>query len=264
MSSRFTKNSSRVDAMNIVKTSVYHSYQKPVSRYRMRKFKNKYEGKRCFIIGNGPSLKKTDLKLLKNEYTFGTNRLYILFDKLGFSTTFYVAIDAQIIRQYSHDINSIPSIKFILRRTKHDIQLDSDTIFIEQDLDISFKSDATRKLYIGGSVTYIAMQLAYFMGFNPVILVGVDHSYKTVRKTEDKVKPLNYDKESHFSPDYYKKGDVWVPPDIQKQEFSYKMAGHAYKSSGREILDATIGGKLKMFPKVKYLSLFKKNPKSID
>ncbi|MCK4785524.1 MAG: DUF115 domain-containing protein [Desulfobacteraceae bacterium] len=223
----------------------------------MRQFNNKYRGDRCFIIGNGPSLAKTDLKLLKNEYTFGTNRLYILFDELGFSTTFYVAIDAQIIRQYSQDINLIPASKFILRRDRHSIRFDSETIFLEQDLAISFKSDATKKLYIGGSVTYIAMQLAYYMGFNPVILVGVDHAYKTVRKTKDKVKLLTYDKESHFSLNYYKDGDVWVPPDPQKQEFSYKMAGYAYESAGREILDATIGGKLKMFPKVKYLSLFK-------
>lgn len=245
------------DIGNIAGAALYYSYQKPVSRYRMSKLKNKYKGNRCFIIGNGPSLVKTDLKLLKNEYTFGTNRLYILFDELGFSTTFYVAVDAQIIRLYSQDINLIPANKFIMWRENNKVRLGSDTVFLEQDLDISFKSNATKKLYIGGSVTYISMQLAHYMGFNPVILVGVDHSYKTVRKTKDKVKLLSYDKESHFRSDYYKKGDVWVPPDLQKQEFSYKLAGYAYKSTGREILDATIGGKLKMYPKVKYSSLFK-------
>ena len=247
----------RFHIKKIARATVYYPYRKPVSLYRMRKLKNKYRGKRCFIIGNGPSLTKTDLKLLKNEYTFGTNRLYILFDELGFSTTFFIAADAQIIRQYNNDINLIPANKFLMWKNRHDIRFDSETIFLEQDLDISFKSDVTRKLYTGGSVTYIAMQLAYYMGFNPVILVGVDHAYKTVRKTKDKVKLLPYDKKSHFSPDYYKEGDVWIPPDLQKQEFSYKMARYAYESTGREILDATIGGKLKVFPKVKYLSLFK-------
>lgn len=247
----------RFHIKKIARATVYYSYQKPVSLYRMRKLKNKYGGNRCFIIGNGPSLTKTDLKFLKNEYTFGTNRLYILFDELGFSTTFYVAIDAQIIRQYSHDINLISANKFIMWKNRHDLRLDSETIFFEQDLDISFKSDVTKKLYTGGSVTYIAMQLAYYMGFNPVILVGVDHAYKTVRKTKDKAKLLPYDKKSHFAPDYYKEGDVWVPPNLQKQGLAYRMARYAYESAGREILNATIGGKLKMFPKVKYLSLFK-------
>ena len=39
-------------------------------------FKNKHDGQRCFIIGNGPSLTAEDLNLLKNEVTFAANRIY--------------------------------------------------------------------------------------------------------------------------------------------------------------------------------------------
>ena len=38
-------------------------------------FKDKYKGKRCFVLGNGPSLKKIDFKLLENEFTFTVNQL---------------------------------------------------------------------------------------------------------------------------------------------------------------------------------------------
>ena len=41
----------------------------------------KYEGKRCFIIGNGPSLKLEDLNRLKNEITIASNKIYLIFNK---------------------------------------------------------------------------------------------------------------------------------------------------------------------------------------
>ena len=37
-----------------------------------KKFKNIHEGKRCFIIANGPSIKTQDLRLLKNEICFSS------------------------------------------------------------------------------------------------------------------------------------------------------------------------------------------------
>jgi hypothetical protein len=46
---------------------------------RLRTYKDIHRGKRCFIIGNGPSLNQLDLTLLKNEYTFGMNRIYMAF-----------------------------------------------------------------------------------------------------------------------------------------------------------------------------------------
>ena len=40
----------------------------------IRSLQNKYEGKRCFIIGNGPSLTPEDLDRIKDEYSFASNR----------------------------------------------------------------------------------------------------------------------------------------------------------------------------------------------
>src|SRR4030042_6350992 len=72
-------------------------YQNLISILRLYKLENKYQGKRCFILGNGPSLSITDLSLIREEFTFGSNRIYLLFDTLGFSTKFYIAIDKQIV-----------------------------------------------------------------------------------------------------------------------------------------------------------------------
>jgi len=45
------------------------AYTHPLRRdtmRRLRQFHDRYEGERCFIIGNGPSLNNTDLSKLKN------------------------------------------------------------------------------------------------------------------------------------------------------------------------------------------------------
>ena len=44
------------------------------------------------IVGNGPSLAGMDLSPLRDEFTFGLNRSYLMFDRIGFNTTFLVAV----------------------------------------------------------------------------------------------------------------------------------------------------------------------------
>lgn len=39
----------------------------------LSELKDKYQGERCFVIGNGPSLRDTDVAKLKDEFTFGMN-----------------------------------------------------------------------------------------------------------------------------------------------------------------------------------------------
>ncbi len=70
-------------------------------------------GQRCFIIGNGPSLKQTDLTKLKDEFTFGMNRIYLLFPELGFNTTYFVSINDLVIEQCAQEIAALPIPKFI-------------------------------------------------------------------------------------------------------------------------------------------------------
>lgn len=67
------------------------------SMRRLRIYKNEHAGARCFIIGNGPSLRKMDLCPLKHEYTFGLDRIYLLFDSMGFSITYSVSVDKYVI-----------------------------------------------------------------------------------------------------------------------------------------------------------------------
>jgi hypothetical protein len=70
---------------------------------RLAALKNIHKGKRAFIIGNGPSLKQTDLSKLKNEITFGMNRIYLAFPEFGFSTSYLCVTNDLVIEQFVND-----------------------------------------------------------------------------------------------------------------------------------------------------------------
>jgi hypothetical protein len=230
-------------------------------RARLKKvsdLKDSQRGRRCFIIGNGPSLRQTDLSLLRDEYTFGLNRIYLLFPKLGFSTSYIVSVNSLVIEQCVTEILAQPGLKFLpwgLRRHFPN-PVPEDLVLIHTEAPKpGFQRDACRPLWQGATVTFIAMQLAYHMGFDQIILVGVDHSFSTPGKANTEVVSQG-DDPNHFSPEYFGKGFRWQLPDLETSEIAYRLARQAFEADGREILDATIGGKLTIFPKVDYSSLF--------
>jgi hypothetical protein len=131
-----------------------------------------------------------------------------------------------------------------------------DLVLIQNEgLKPGFQRNACRPLWQGATVTFVAMQLAYHLGFDKVILVGVDHSFTMQGRPHETVISQG-DDPNHFSYDYFGKGFKWQLPDLETSEIAYRMARQAFESSGREIMDATVGGKLTVFPKVDFSSLF--------
>lgn len=223
---------------------------------RIVAMKDKHQGERCFIIGNGPSLANTDLTLLKDEVTFGLNRVYLLFDQLGFPSTYYVSTNKLVIEQCAHDIVSLPCPKFISWRSRNLIEFTPDMMFLNVRGALRFYPDITLGVGEGATVTFVAMQIAYYMGFHKVILIGVDHSFPTQGKPHTIVVSQG-DDQNHFDPHYFGKGFRWQLPDLENSELAYRMAKSQFELAGREIVDATLDGKLQVFHKVDYQALFK-------
>lgn len=219
-------------------------------------FKDIHRGERCFIIGNGPSLKNTDLSKLKGEYTFGMNRAYLLFPELGFNTTYFVSVNSLVIEQCAGDLRALPIPKFVSWRSRRLITPAPDLAYLYTTYTApKFATDARGRLWEGATVTYVALQLAYFMGFETAILIGVDHNFATQGKPNTTIVSQG-DDPNHFSAAYFGKGFRWQLPDLETSEMAYNLARQAYQSAGRQVLDATVGGKLAIFPKVAYESLF--------
>jgi len=227
------------------------------SRWRMSEYRDLYQGRRCFVIGNGPSLKKTDLSRLKNEFTFGLNRIYLLFPELGFNTSFLVAINDLVIEQCAREIAGQPIPKFISWHSNRFFQeFPKDMIFLYTTYTgPGFALDLTSRVWEGATVTNVALQIAYYMGFEKVILIGVDHNFSDKGKANTTITSAG-DDINHFSTKYFGKGFRWQLPDLDTSELGYRLARQAYQKAGRAVLDATVDGKLTVFPKVEFNSLF--------
>ncbi|MCJ7432120.1 MAG: DUF115 domain-containing protein, partial [Anaerolineales bacterium] len=211
-------------------------------------------------IGNGPSLKQTDLGKLKNEITFGMNRIYLAFPEWGFTTTYLCVTNDLVVEQFVDDINALTIPKFIAWRSRRHFPANSPipnlpTFIYTTYTGPHFTKNVAGRVWEGATVTNLALQLAFHMGVEKAILIGVDHNF-TSKGEANKTIVSQGDDPNHFMPNYFGKGARWQLPDLDTSEIGYTFAREAYRTAGREVLDATVGGKLTIFPKVDYASLF--------
>ncbi len=224
------------------------------NRRRLSWFHQRHVGQRCVILANGPSLSRVDLGRLKGEVVFGLNRIYLL--DLPFPLSYYISINELVLSQFYTEIQALPVPKFLNWNCRHRFQCPQ-TFFLRMRLGLrdGFTKDITQPVNSGGTVTYVALQVAFAMGFQEVVLVGLDHHYPeggipnvpTVRQQDDV---------NHFDPNYFPRGTKWQYPDLQRSEVAYAIARRMYERHGRRILDATEGGKCPVFEKVSFEKIF--------
>jgi len=184
------------------------------------------------------------------------NRAYLAFPKWGFTTSYFVCVNDLVIEQCLEDIQRLSIPKFLSWRARRLLQLDATTIFLRTTYERpTFARDARARLWEGATVTYVALQLAFHMGFDPVILIGVDHNFVSKGAPNSTVVSQGQDRD-HFDTKYFARGFRWQLPDLETSEKAYKMARKAFETDGRQVLDATLEGQLTIFPKVDYNSLF--------
>jgi hypothetical protein len=225
-------------------------------RLSLASLRNQFKGKRCFILGNGPSLNNTDLNKLRYEYTFGLNRIYLKYNQMGFQTTFLCAVNQNVIEQFSTEIDILSSLKFLRYSSRNTIRNKWNVIFMESSGSCDFMTELDGFIWSeGNTVTYCAMQVAYFLGFDEVYLIGVDHNFPNSGNPHQLVESDGQDV-NHFHPDYFGKGTKWQYPDLAGSETAYSKAKEVFETNGKKIMDATINGKLAVFPKVDYSTLF--------
>ena len=83
---------------------------------RLKNLKDTQTGKKCFVIGNGPSLRAEDLTTLKENgiATFAANRIYNIFENTEWRPSYYVCEDEYILEDIQSKINELDfKYKFI-------------------------------------------------------------------------------------------------------------------------------------------------------
>jgi hypothetical protein len=234
---------------------------------RITRLRDRHSGETAVIIGNGPSLNETELDVLTGVPTFGVNAIFLAADRLPEPITYYVVEDTMVFKE------NLPAIKAyeaewklfpaMYRRRFDASELDERTVFFRMNSGFyerqtgtvchpRFSLDAAQRVYCGQSVTTINLQLAHWMGFQRIVLIGMDFSYRVPDDSEVAGTYIvsRSDDPNHFHPDYFGPGKTWKDPRLDRVFANYRLADEVYRATGREIINATVGGKLELFPRM--------------
>ena len=224
--------------------------------------KGKYAGQRCFIIGNGPSLRAADLDKLKNEYTFAFNRIYYIFDQTDWRPTFYCTQDNKIATSSAADIMANIKTPYLFApinlKWYEGAELESDYFFRARfagEEVPEFSEDIADFIGAGNTVAYTAIQLAAYMGFTEIYLLGVDHSFQTYQDKDGNI-ITDPNAKDYFSDKYNQDKDQLFIPKLDVSTLSYMAARTYAEQHPLTIYNATRGGKLEVFPRVDFDELF--------
>ncbi len=219
------------------------------SRYKLKRLKNRFVDQNAVIVCNGPSLLKSDLSLLKKTFSFGLNKINLLFDKSDFRPSCIVAANPFVIKQNANFFNQTEIPLFLDSEGTRFIRSGKNVTFFHSSNLPRFSRDCSMSLFQGFTVTYVSMQLAFHMGFKNVALVGCDHNYVTTGISNKIVVSREKDPD-HFDQNYFSGGDKWQLPDLLGSELYYTLARDVYQQNRRRIFNATEGGKLEVFPRI--------------
>ncbi len=227
----------------------------------MRDFKAIHSGRRCWIVGNGPSLNLMNLAPLRDEITFGMNCIFLGFDKFGFRPTYYTVEDNFVAEDNRREIDALTGmVKFLPQDLGYCLSNGPHTCWVNFVRRYApypqFSADAADKVYWGSTVTYLAIQLAYFMGCDPIYLIGVDFDYTVPAYAQGQEEITSREEDmNHFHPAYFGPGKRWHHPRLDRVLPSYALAQEFLTRQGRRIFNATAGGKLEVFPRADYAAV---------
>lgn len=248
-----SKNLSRV-VYNSINASVARKQRRDNAHEikQLQQIKGIHQGERCFIIGTGPSLTIEDLELLKDEITFATNRIYELFDKTDWRPTYYVNQDHNLIRTFGTQIRDVEAeMVFLPVDYRKDFTGGRYRFFVLKHKDFypgnaPFSKDISKYLAQGFTVTYGAIQIALYMGFSEIYLVGIDHNYSITRDAHGRpVKTESVD--GNYSKGMKEYVNTSNLPRIEETTISYETAEKVSAKCGVKIYNCTRGGKLEAF-----------------
>ena len=225
--------------------------------------------KRCFVVGNGPSLNHMDLELLKGEVVFAANGFYLMYDKISWRPDYYFVEDHLVAEDRGRFIpSSDESIKFFPIYLAYAFEKRKDVVFYNHRPRVSyphgfdFSLDASTITYTGCTVLFSCLQFAYYFGFKEIYLIGVDLEYK---RPNDLVQTTDYgipiynmesDDPNHFNKDYFGKGFRWHEPQEDKMAQAFNESKNVCSLQGVKICNAGVGGNLNCFPRVEFEELF--------
>lgn len=223
----------------------------------IQQFKGLHQGETCLIVGNGPSLDQTPLEELAEKYpAFAANKIYDSRQHPGFDPTYWTCIDDLMLTDcipYLIAHSGFMAERFVPRH----IPLPRAHL-LQTEVAIGFSKDAAAKVFLGGTVTYVNLQLARYMGFTTALLVGVDHRYP---KATTEGKPgskmiATGDDPDHFQSKndaYFTPGKLYNRPELDAVErYFFPLARQEFSLAGGRVVNLTPNAAEQVFEKGKF------------
>lgn len=223
----------------------------------LKNLKGLYQGERCFIIATGPSLKEEDVLALKNEYTFGMNSLCKLFPKISWRPTFYGIQDIFVYDKLVDELGMTNTAIVLVgdniaqkRNIKKEwIRFPLNCAYNEYEqyvkgfFPVKFSDNCYKVVYNGFSITFSLIQLAVYMGFTEIFLLGADCSFSKTGK-------------NHFAEHGHMILNIET---VQARNFAmYECVKEYAERHHVKIFNATRGGELEIFPRIQFDDIIKK------
>ena len=241
---------------------------------RLQSLRDIYRGRRCFIMGNGPSLNEMNLRAFEGEYVWASNRAYLLFDRIPWRPAFWVAVDRRVVPDIAAELmavqESLPRTLFFYPdafRLTGTLRSLPNTYWFRERHDPDrvprgvFSLDVPDYVASVKTVTITAIQLAVHLGFNPIYLFGCDTTYRLPTSTKlensnaEHLISTTDDDPNHFDRTYFGAGRRWHNPHPDRMITHYQHVDEIAKSEGIEIVNLTLGGALDVFPRGDYLDV---------
>lgn len=223
---------------------------------KIRELKDSHVNEKCFIIGNGPSLTVKDLETIKGNFSFAANRIFEIFPNTSWRPDIYLSVDSNVIRDNIDMIKTmdLPCIFIQLEGKKYGIHKDNPNVTYVNNyypflvnrykrVKVGFSDNPSHHFIAGETVLYNAIQLAVYMGFKEIYLLGVDHNYA---KKIDAEGNLIYDASVK---DYFGtlQSKDYTVQNVDTSTKAFEKAREECEKRNITIRNVTRGGKLEVF-----------------
>jgi hypothetical protein len=253
-----------ISLYNLFKRIHFHLFRYR-SRYKLAKnrdLKNKHLGQRCFIVGNGPSIKNQDLTLLQDEQTFFVNYFYKHPQILAIKPKYYAIVDPKLatgewpLSMLDEILNTCPNTCLLLAAQyqhlpeilAYESKANIYWLYGNQFLHEGFECSVDLTQCLGGAnVITLCLFAAIYMGFKEIYLLGIDC---------DGIFRDLVDQSSHFY-ESQKENIGDNDPDLVVRHLrsciqgirGWSVIARKFKNSPCRIVNLTQGGLLNAFPR---------------
>jgi hypothetical protein len=231
--------------------------------------------RRCFVIGNGPSLKGMDLKPLANDYTIAANSFYkhpdasvIGLDYLCINDPHFMKDEHRAIAWHRTIAEMLPTARMLLNEAARPL-VQRHLLYSRQDVHYVIRGrsthrasainlDLSRPLNVGVTTgSSVAIPLALSLGFREIYLIGFDCNWLA-----DTSASYHFYQTHEYFPEFdsVEKDNRGISYEDELRtslgEFeSHRLLRQRAEQLGVSIVNATAGGLLDVYERTAYADL---------